>query len=278
MRDAGCGMRDAKGAYTSGAMRSGMIDMESNTTLVQCYPAHEAVPDGVGPFPPVVVVHDRFGLNPHVKSVANRLGNAGFYALAPALYATPTSVADAAPEFLRPSGSLHFEYDDEAGADDRASLLSDERAESILRQAIGYLALRSASRNGPCGLLGFSMGARLAFLSACRNAAEVRACACFSPKGIAAAAPSQRGQPRPIDLAANLSASLLLFYGELDTTISREERDLVRRTLANLGKDFSVEVLHGAGEDFFCEERDTHRIHASRVAWEETLALFRRCL
>jgi carboxymethylenebutenolidase len=255
-----------------------MIDMESNTTLVQCYPAHEAVPDGEGPFSPVVVVHDRFGLNPHVKSVANRLANAGFYALAPALYATPTSVADVAPEFLRPSGPVHFEYDDEAGADEEASLLSDARAEAILRQAIEYLALKSASRNGPCGILGFSMGARFAFLAACRNPAEVRACACFSPKGIANAAASQRGHPTPIDLAADLSASVLLFYGELDTTVSRAERELVRRRLADLGKDFRVEVLRGAGEDFFCEERDTHRIRASRIAWEETLGLFRRCL
>ena len=38
-------------------MRSSMIDMESNTTLVQCYPAHEAIPDGHGPFPAVIVVH-----------------------------------------------------------------------------------------------------------------------------------------------------------------------------------------------------------------------------
>ena len=43
-----------------------MVDMESNTTLVQCYPAHEAVPAGQGPFPPVIVVHDRVGLNAHV--------------------------------------------------------------------------------------------------------------------------------------------------------------------------------------------------------------------
>ena len=57
-------------------MRGGMIDMESNTTLVQCYPAHEAVPDGQGSFPAVIVAHDRFGLNPHVKGVANRLAGA----------------------------------------------------------------------------------------------------------------------------------------------------------------------------------------------------------
>ena len=258
--------------------QTGMIDMESNTTLVPCYPAHEALPAGQGPFPPVIVVHDQFGLNSHVKGIANRLASAGFYALAPAFYAMPTSVADVAPDFMRPARPVHFEYGDDASADERAGLLSDERAETILRQAIAYLALRSASRSGPCAVLGFSMGARLAFLAACRNPADVRACVGFYGKGIASPTASQRGRPLPIDLACDLSASLLLFYGQLDTTISRRERALVRQRLAALGKDFRIEVLRDAGEDFFCAERDTYRIHASKVAWEETLALLHRCL
>ena len=255
-----------------------MIDMESNTTLVQCYPAHEAVPDGQGPFPPVLVLHDRFGLTPHVRAVAGRLASEGFYALAPALYATPTSVADVAPEFLRPSVPVHFDYDREEEAQAHASMLSDERAEEIVKQAIDYLALRSASRNGPCGILGFSMGARLAFLAACRFPSDVRAGVCFYGKGIASISAMQRGRPRPIDLAADLTGSLLLFYGQLDTTISRKERAEVRLRLSALGKDFRMEVFRDAGEDFFCDERDTHRIQTSKLAWEETLALLRRCL
>ena len=255
-----------------------MIDMESNTTLVQCYPAHEAVPDGQGPFPPVLVLHDRFGLTPHVRGVASRLAAEGFYALAPALYATPTSIADAAPEFLRPATPVHFDYGREEDAEAQASMLSDERAEEIVKQAIGYLALRSASRNGPCGILGFSMGARLAFLSACRFPSDVRAAACFYGKGIASTAAMQRGRPRPIDLAGELAASLLLFYGQLDTTISRRERAEVEQRLTALGKDFRMQVFPDAGEDFFSAERDSYRIHASREAWEETISLFRRCL
>lgn len=255
-----------------------MVDMESNTTLVQCYPAHEAVPEGQGPFPPVIVIHDRFGLTPHFKAITNRLAAEGFYALAPAFYATPTSVADVAPEFLRPSSAAHFGYEEENDAEAHAGMLSDERAEEIFKQATDYLALRSASRNGPCGVVGFSMGARLAFLAACRYPSDVRAAACFYGKGIASPTPSQRGRPLPIDLAESLRGSLLLFYGQLDTTISRRERALVQQKLSALGKDARVRVFPDAGEDFFNEDRDTHRIRASRAAWEETLALFRRCL
>src|SRR5262249_12323253 len=75
---------------SGGAVRGGMIDMESNTPLVQCYPAHEAVPAGGGPFPPLLVLHDRFGLNPHTRNLTNRFARAGFYALAPDLYCAPS--------------------------------------------------------------------------------------------------------------------------------------------------------------------------------------------
>ena len=259
-------------------MQTGMIDMESNTTLVQCYPAHEAVPDGTGPFPGVVVAHDCFGLNPHAKGIANRLAGAGFYALAPNFYGGPTSVADVAPEYLHPAVATHFEYTQEERAEDAAAMLSDERGEAIFRQAIDYAVTRGKVRSGGVGVLGFSMGGRLAFLAACRNSDQVRAAVSFYPKGIASPSPGQRGRPLPIDLARDLRAPLLLFYGQLDTTISRQERETVRERLAALGKDFRVEVFRDAGEDFFCEERDTHRIHASNIAWEETLALFRRCL
>jgi carboxymethylenebutenolidase len=260
-------------------MRAGMIDMESNTTLVQCYPAHEAVPDGQGPSPAVIVAHDRFGLSPHIREVANRLANTGFYALAPSFYAMPTSVAAVAPEFMRPTLPVHFGYDDEKSADDAASMLSDERAEDIFRHAIGYaMGLGKVRAPRGIGVLGFAMGGRQAFLAACRNPEDVTACVSFYAKGIAGPSAAAGGRPAPLDLAGDLRASVLLFYAELDTTISRREREAVRDRLTALGKDLRMEVFHDAGRDFFCDEIDAHRIHASKVAWEATLALFRRCL
>lgn len=125
--------------------------------------------------------------------------------------------------------------------------------------------------------MGFAMGGRLAFLAACRNPAEVAACVSFYGEGLTGSSPVHL-RPAPLDLAADLRASVLLLYGELDTTIPRRERDTVRDRLTALGKDFRIEVFHDAGQDFFSEELDAHRIHASKVAWEATLALLRRCL
>jgi carboxymethylenebutenolidase len=260
-------------------MRSGMIDMESNTTLVQCYPAHEAIPEGEGPFPAVIVAHDRFGLTSSIRGITNRLANSGFYAIAPAFYAMPTSVADVAPDYMRPAFAVEYDDDNEAGAANAAAMLSDERAAAIFSQAIGYAVGRAKVRAPRgVGVLGFAMGGRLAFLSACHNAQDVAACVSFYPKGIAGFSEQPGARGAPLDFAPELRASLLLFYGELDTTISRREREAIRDRLTALGKDFRMEVFHDAGHDFFSDDLDTRRIYASKVAWEATLALFRRRL
>jgi dienelactone hydrolase len=257
-------------------MRAGMIDMEANVTLVQNFPAHEAVPDGAGPFPAVVVFHDRFGLTPHVRSVANRLAREGLYALAPNFFAMTSSFSPLAPAFLKPTRVGYFEYEDGPAAQERSATLTDQRAAAIFGQASRFLATRSPVRPGGIGALGFSMGGRLAFLAACIEPDVVRACASFYPRGLGSAAGLSPGQADPLERAADLRAALLLFYGRLDDTIRPEERENVRSRLVALGKDFAIETFPEAGHDFFCPDRpESYRIRASKTAWERTLALFR---
>jgi carboxymethylenebutenolidase len=255
-------------------MKSGMVDMESNTTLVQNYPAHEAVPGGPGPFPAVVLVHDEFGLNLQARGVANRLAAAGFYALAPALYALPASFVELAPQIMHSPAPIQFGYADEAEAQARASTLTDERALELVGRAIRYAQSRSAARSGPVGLLGFSMGARVAFRAACELADDVAACVGFYPDRLF----SDRlgpGHPMPMSGAVALKAPLLLLYGSLDEQVSASEREGVRKILSSLGKDVALEQYRNAGHDFFCSDRESFRVGAARKAWEATLAFFR---
>ncbi len=250
--------------------------MESNTTLVQCYPAHQAVPAGDAACPAVVVLHDRFGLNPHARNLTNRLAHAGFYALAPDLYCSPSSFSAGAPDALHPARGTSFAYSEETAARDRAATLSDARASEVVKQTLAYLAGRSRARSGGAGLIGLGTGGRVAFLSACLFPDAVRAAVCLYPEGLNVAHPGGAGHPTPLDQANSLAAPVLLFYGLLDTDIRPEERETARRHLVALGKDVRIDVIPGAGHDFFCEDRDSYRLRASKLAWEETLSFFRR--
>ena len=49
-------------------------------------PGYLAVPEGDGPWPGVVVVHDAFGLSTDIKRITDRVAGAGYLALAPALF------------------------------------------------------------------------------------------------------------------------------------------------------------------------------------------------
>jgi carboxymethylenebutenolidase len=246
--------------------------MEVNTTLVQCYPAHEALPDGDGPFPAVILIHGAFGLNDEARLAGTRLAREGFYVLAPDFYASPVSYAAVAPDFMRVPTGGGIDYADEDTATMRAEGVSDERAGAILRQAIGYVGTRSHAQAGGVSVVGFSTGGRWALFAACTQPDEVNACVAFYPAGIMA-----RGRTRVslLDRLDAIRCPVLLFYGALDSVVPAHERDALRAGLARLGGKVDLQVFRGAGHDFFAPDRDSYDISSSRAAWSAMLALLK---
>src|SRR5213075_1785390 len=56
-------------------------------------PAYRAMPDKGGPFATVLVVHEVWGVHEHIKDICRRLAKAGYYAIAPELYARQGDVS-----------------------------------------------------------------------------------------------------------------------------------------------------------------------------------------
>src|SRR4030081_2657827 len=56
-------------------------------------PAYRAMPAQGGPFPTVLVVQEVFGVHEHIKDICRRLAKAGYYAIAPELYARQGNAA-----------------------------------------------------------------------------------------------------------------------------------------------------------------------------------------
>ena len=70
-------------------------------------PAYRAMPAQGGPFPIVLVVQEIWGVHEHIKDLCRRLAKAGYYAIAPELYArqgNPATISDA--EKARRAGIL----------------------------------------------------------------------------------------------------------------------------------------------------------------------------
>src|SRR5579875_550 len=55
-------------------------------------PGYFVRPEGEGPFPGVIVIHEAYGLNENIKEIANRFADEGYAALAVDLFADRSQV------------------------------------------------------------------------------------------------------------------------------------------------------------------------------------------
>src|SRR5258705_2177281 len=124
-------------------------------------PAHLARPASGGPYPALVVVMEAFGLNDQIKRITNQFASEGFVAIAPNLY------------FRQPNNVVG--YNDLPGAFRLMGAVKDDQVVADMGGAIDYLKTLKEVKPS-FGTVGFCMGGRVAFLTACRNPA-VRATA-----------------------------------------------------------------------------------------------------
>lgn len=208
-----------------------------------------AVPDGAGPFPGVVVSMEAFGLNGHIKSVADRIAREGYVAIA--------------PDFYYRADDRIAEYSDLPKAIGLMSALTDDGILDDVRATIDTLKGRKEVRADRIGMTGFCMGGRMTFLTACNL--PIQAAAPFYGGGIGGL----------LDQAGGLSCPMVAFFGEKDGFIPLSEVEAVKGKLAELGKEAEVVLYDGADHGFFCEERESYDEAAAGDAWRKVLALFR---
>ncbi|MEG0858286.1 MAG: YghX family hydrolase [Pseudomonas sp.] len=199
-----------------------------------------------GKVPGVVVVHENRGLNPYIEDVARRLAKAGFVALA--------------PDGLTSVGGY-------PGDDDKGRALQEkvdpEKLMNDFFAAIEWL-MKNDTTTGKVGITGFCYGGGVA------NAAAV------AYPELAAAVPFYGRQPDAKDVP-KIKAPLLLHYGELDTRIN-EGWPAYEQALKAAGKTFEAYFYPGANHGFHNDTTPRYDEAAAKLAWERTLAWFRRYL
>src|SRR3990172_4683232 len=222
-------------------------------------PVHQASPATGGPFPGVIVIMEAFGLNNHIKDVAERWAREGYVAVAPDLYYR--------------EGSPTVDYKDIGKAIGYMQKLQDPKMLADLGAVISHLKGLKEVRADRIGVTGFCMGGRLTFLAACQLASDVKTAVAFYGGGIAAHNPSA-----PINVAEKLQSPILCFFGDQDQMIPMDQVRKVEETLKRLGKSFEVKVYAGAGHGFFCNERPSFHADAARDSWEKATAWFAKSL
>lgn len=206
-------------------------------------------PEGKGPFPAVIVIHEWWGLDNWVKDQARALAKEGYVALAVDLYRGKAT-------------------DKQEEAHQLMSGLPADRAMRDLKSAFAYLKGRKDVRTGRIGAIGWCMGGRYALALATEEPALAAAVAYY-------------GAP-PTDAAAiaRIKTPVLGNFGGEDKGPSPEQVKAFEAEMKKAGKSVDVKIYPGAGHAFANVNNPWkgYREEAAKDAWARVVAFFARHL
>jgi len=216
-------------------------------------PAYRARPHGADNPPVVLVIHEVFGVHEHIKDLCRRLAHAGYYVIAPDLYARigdATRISDI-PTLL--STIVNKTPDDQVKAD--------------LDDAVRFAASEKANTQR-LAVTGFCWGGRQTWLYT-EQTPGVRAAAAWY-------GPLNTPGKSPIGLAAGAKGRVIGFYGGKDTGITAADVAAMNKALADAGdKDSRIIVYADAPHGFNADYRPSYVKVDAIEAWQNMLAWFR---
>lgn len=218
------------------------IDLKAADGFV--FPAYVAQPAGQ-PKGGVVVLQEIFGVNSHIRAVADGYAQEGWLAVAPST-------------FHRVKTGVELGY----GQDDMAAGMALKTAVEAL-PAPGVMpdiqaAIDHASRAGKVGIVGYCWGGLLTWRAAC------------TLDGLAAASPYYGGgMTTPDEVARRPKVPVLAHFGDQDHWIPMNSVE----AFAKAHPEVQVQVYH-ANHGFNCDQRGSWDAAAAKLARERTLAFF----
>ncbi|HEX3430400.1 MAG TPA: dienelactone hydrolase family protein [Rhizomicrobium sp.] len=224
-------------------------------------PAYRAHPARDSRWPVVLVTQEIFGIHEHIKDICRRFAKQGYYAIAPSLYARYGDPAN---------------YTDiKKLVADVVSKVPDAEVMSDLDSSVKFAAGDGADA-GRLAITGFCWGGRIVWLYAAHNPALKAGAAFYG----ALRTPTPRNPLRPLyplDLAAEIDAPVIGFYGGKDEGIPVSDIEAMRAALARAGKrNCEITVYMDAGHGFFADYRPSYNEADAKLAWAKTLAWFRQ--
>ena len=200
-----------------------------------------AMPEGAGPHPGVVVIHEAFGLTDNIRDITRRFAREGYAALAVDLF-TGHSRAVCMASLM-------------------GSMVTGREPGSIadLGAAMDHLVSQPEVDPERVGAIGFCMGGGFAIAWGRRDGR------------LRAIAPFYGTNPRPLEAVRRMCPVVGSYPGK-DFT-ARSGRKLDTR-LAKLGVARDIKVYPGTRHSFFNDTGKTYDAHAAADAWRRTLDFF----
>ncbi|SAK88811.1 carboxymethylenebutenolidase [Caballeronia arationis] len=218
------------------------IDIPADSDSFQGYLALPKTGKGPG----VIILQEIFGVNSHIRSVADQYAADGYVALAPDV-------------FWRTQPRVELGY---AGADREKAmelLQKTDLEKAVADVGAAASALRALPEvSGQVAAIGYCFGGRLAYLAAAQGSIDL---------GVAYYGGGIQNQ---LDHADSIKVPMQFHYGELDAHIPVSAVGEVRSRFAGRN-DAEVHVYPNADHGFNCGDRASYNARASALAHGRTL-------
>ena len=213
---------------------------------------YSSVPSGSGPFPAVLIAHPASGVSEFTQSIADRLAEAGFAAVAPDLFHRVT-------EDMTADGTA------------KNAFLKDAEIVADINATVDWLRGHPAINGDRIGVTGFCMGGRVAWLAAASNP-HFKAVVPYYPGNLWVARDAVQS---PFELAANINCPMLTQFGEVDENPSQEDMRKLDDELTRLGKPHQFYTYPTAGHAFMdFGQPSRYQKEASDASWPRTVEFF----
>lgn len=225
-------------------MTSQMIDIANQDGT--SFPAYLSLPP-TGSGPGIVLIQEIFGVNAHIRAVADQYALDGYVVIAPDLFWRQT-----------PGVELGYGEADFQTALSMMQKLDFSLAVEDLTRTVQLLRTRPEC-TGKVASLGFCMGGLLSYLSAV--SAGVDAAICYYPGSI----------DQHLEKASRVTCPLLIHFAEKDHYISSAAVSAVQHAFKNVGHA-TINVYPGVDHGFNCWERPAYNQQISARAHGASLA------
>jgi len=220
-------------------------------------PGYRAMPAEGGPFATILVVQEVFGVHEHIKDICRRLAKAGYFAVAPALYARQGDVSQM------------------TNIDDILKVVAkvpEPEVASDLDATVAWAGSTGKADTAKLGITGFCWGGRQVWLY-CAHNPKVKA-------GVAWYGPLERDKSEmtpmnPIDLVPQLKVPVLGLYGGADDGIPMAQIQAMRDALKAAGNPSEIVVYPDTPHGFNADYRPSYRPEQAKDGWKRLLAWFK---
>jgi len=226
--------------------------METNSQWIDIetgdgkFGAYLSLPRG-GKGPAIVLVQEIFGVNQHIRNVADQYAADGYVVLAPDL-------------FWRHGARIELGYDD-AGWKRAVELMQATdftTSQQDIAATIKTLRALDAAAGQKLASVGYCLGGRLSYHTAANGLVD--AAVCYYGGGIQNA----------LDRAAEIKVPVLMHFGSADSHISQDAVKSIAEAFDD-NEQVEIHVYEGAEHGFNCNHRDSYHQRAAAQAHGHTL-------